>query len=58
MALLLASPVWREGGSVAHLIAAYAIVIAALAAYGWRVQGQRRQLMRRVPPDERRERET
>ena len=40
---------------MAYMIAAYALVIGALVAYGWWVQGQRRQLMRQahpVDPDE------
>jgi hypothetical protein len=37
---------------VSYLIAAYALVIGTLAAYGWRVQSQRRQLMRQTGSDE------
>ena len=40
---------------MAYLVAAYALAIGALVAYGWWVQGQRRQLMRqarRGDPDE------
>jgi len=38
---------------VSYLIAAYAIVIGTLVSYGWRVRGQRRQLMRQAHPDDR-----
>jgi len=38
---------------VSYLIAAYALVIGTLVSYGWWVWGQRRQLMRQAPPDDR-----
>jgi hypothetical protein len=42
---------------VAYSIAAYAIVIGTLVAYGGWVQSQRRQLMREAQSDPRDERE-
>jgi hypothetical protein len=38
---------------VSYLIAAYALVIGTLVAYGCWVQSQRRQLMRQAHPDDR-----
>ena len=38
---------------MAYTIAAYALVIGTLVSYGLWVRGQRRQLMREAPPDER-----
>lgn len=37
---------------MSYVIAAYAVVIGALVSYGLWVRGQRRQLMRQVPPDD------
>jgi len=44
-------PTGAPGGAerkvVGYTVAAYALVIGSLAWYGWRVQKQRRELMRR-----------
>ena len=42
---------------MSYLIACYALVAATLVAYGWRVQSQRRQLMRQADQDDAGERE-